>query len=97
MPAPRFFVMVEAIERIRGKELAQACYVARSARLENEAFSTTVEEFAMTGEAKIRPIDIDIPVKKQKPLTHAEQTDAVFAMFSADHRISRKVMRHYDD
>ena len=95
MPAPRFFLLFEQIERVRGKEYADECYVARSASLVPEAFHKTVEQFEKRGEKRTRPKDLIIPVHIEPEAmksTSQEARSAVMALFGNDPKINRKVL-----
>jgi hypothetical protein len=87
--------MLETVDKLEGRENARACYVARSANLEKDAFESTVEILNNMGKKTIKPPDVDIEeIKKQAPMDLAQQKDAMSAMFSQDRRVHRKIMRY---
>ncbi len=93
MQAPRFFLLFEQIERVRGKEYADECYVSRSATLSSDAFNVTRNEFFNRGEKRERPQDLDLQSYVEAPALKTEDAkDAVMGMFANDPKINRKVL-----
>lgn len=84
--------MYDVIDRLRGKELADNCYVARSARMENSSFEDTINHFSTLGEKRERPKDVDIESYKKQPMLSGDAARyAVMGAFAKDTRINRRV------
>jgi len=93
MPAQRFFLMSDVVDRLMGKEYVDQCFVARSARMENDAFNETIKHFDTIGQKAERPKDIDIESYKAdaRMIGGEEARAAVMAAFAKDTRIKRSV------
>lgn len=94
MPAQRFFLMYDVVDRLRGKELADQCFVSRAANMENPAFQATINYFENIGTKKEKPKDIEIEsyIKDQPMMSGDDAKYAVMGLLAKDTRISRRVV-----
>ncbi len=94
MPVARFFLLLESAEKIEGRERAFACYIARSAQMNKDAFESTVNYFMNTGSAEKIPDDLpeSTTYEPREAMPHTEAKNALFGLMGSDPRINRKVV-----